>query len=156
MRRAMAKAGLEPPIHVAENGQDAVDYLSGAGRYADRQSFPVPLCIFLDLKLPFIQGFEVLTWVRAQPELKEVSVIILTASPEESDRRLAAELGAKGYLVNPRPRTCCWRRCVPSPNACPWRSPANLFMGVRRLSWFSVGAAPMRRPSRTLPCAGCA
>lgn len=101
MRRAMTKAGLPPPVHVATNGQDAVDYLSGAGEYSDREKFPLPTCTFLDLKLPFIHGFEVLEWVRMQPDLQKVCVFILSASAEESDRRRAAELGATGYLVKP-------------------------------------------------------
>lgn len=101
MRRAMTTAGLPPLIHVATNGQDAVDYMSGAGEYSDRERFPLPMCIFLDLKLPFIHGFQVLEWVRTQPDLQKVSVFILSASAEESDRRRAEELGATGYLVKP-------------------------------------------------------
>jgi len=101
MKRAMAKAGLQPPIHVAINGQDVVDYLSGTGRYADRAAFPLPRCIFLDLKLPFLSGFQVLEWMRIQPKVKEITVFVLTSSPEDSDRKRARELGAKAYLVKP-------------------------------------------------------
>jgi CheY-like chemotaxis protein len=100
MKRAMATAGIEPPIHVAMNGQDAMDYLSGTGRYAD-QNVPLPRCTFLDLKLPFISGFQVLEWMREQPKLKDITVFVLTSSPEESDRKRARELGAKAYLLKP-------------------------------------------------------
>jgi len=101
MIRAMEKAGLQPPIHVAINGQDAVDYLSGTGRYADHTAFPLPRCIFLDLKLPFLTGFEVLEWMRGQPKLKDITVFVLTSSPEDSDRQRARKLGAIAYLVKP-------------------------------------------------------
>jgi CheY-like chemotaxis protein len=101
MHRAMAKAGLEPPIHVAPNGQDAVDYLRGSGKYNDRDVYPLPRCMFLDLKLPFVHGFQVLEWLCDQPQLKEISVIVLTSSPEERDRQRAKELGAKAYIVKP-------------------------------------------------------
>jgi len=80
-RRAMAKASMAPPIHVAVNGQDAVDYLSGAGKYSNRANYPLPQCIFLDLKLPFIHGFQVLAWMREQSTLKDIPVLILTSSP---------------------------------------------------------------------------
>ena len=101
MQRAMSRANLDLPMHVAINGQDAIDYLSGTGKYNDRASYPLPLCIFLDLKLPFIHGFEVLQWIRGQPLLRHISVLILTSSPEESDRARAKALGAKAYLVKP-------------------------------------------------------
>lgn len=101
MERAMAKANLSSPIHVAVNGQEAIDYLSGIGNYGDRSTYPLPHCIFLDLKLPFINGFEVLEWMRSQPSLQGINVIVLTSSPEERDRQRATELGAKAYLVKP-------------------------------------------------------
>jgi CheY-like chemotaxis protein len=101
MQRAMAKAGMEPPIHIAYNGQEAVDYLSGSGKYGDRSIFPLPVCMFLDLKLPFIHGFQVLEWLQQQPMRSEISVVILTSSPEERDRQRAKELGAKSYIVKP-------------------------------------------------------
>src|SRR6267378_4592589 len=100
-RRAMAKASLEPPVHVAVNGQDALDYLSGAGEYANRNVYPLPQYIFLDLKLPFLHGFQVLEWMRAQPALKDIPVFVLTSSPEESDRNRAQQLGAAAYLIKP-------------------------------------------------------
>ena len=99
--RAMAKASLRHPIHVAANGQDALDYLSGAGNYSDRAAYPVPQCLFLDLKLPFVHGFQVLEWMRGQSALKEIPVIVLTSSPEQRDQERAQQLGAAAYLVKP-------------------------------------------------------
>ena len=101
MRRALSKAQIKIPLQVAADGQKALDYLSGAGHYADRAQYPLPSLIFLDLKLPFISGFEVLNWVRSQATLREIPVVILTSSSEERDRQKATELGVKTYLVKP-------------------------------------------------------
>ena len=116
MQRAMAKAGMEPPIHVAPNGQDAVDYLSGTGKYGDRTVYPLPVCMFLDLKLPFIHGFQVLEWLQEQPMRSEISVIVLTSSPEESDRQRAKELGASAYIVKPPTATMLQELSMLMPN----------------------------------------
>lgn len=101
MERALKKANLAPPMHIAINGQEALDYLGGQGKYADRATFPMPQCVFLDLKLPFVHGFDVLEWIRTQPSLKDVQVFVLSSSPEERDRQKARQLGAKAYLVKP-------------------------------------------------------
>jgi CheY-like chemotaxis protein len=101
MKRALAKAKLSLPMQVAVDGQQALDYLAGIGKYSDRCAFPLPGCIFLDLKLPYVHGFEVLAWIRQQPLLHEINVFILTSSPEDRDREKARELGAKAYFVKP-------------------------------------------------------
>jgi CheY-like chemotaxis protein len=79
----------------------ALDYLSGVDKYADRQSFPLPFIVFLDLKLPYVGGFEVLSWMREQPHLEAISVVILTSSDEEKDHQKGHILGATKYLVKP-------------------------------------------------------
>jgi CheY-like chemotaxis protein len=101
MERAMAKARIDLPMQVTVNGEQAIDYLAGNGKYADRTTYPLPSCVFLDLKLPFVNGFDVLEWIQGQPPLSALPVIILTSSPEERDRQKAGQLGAKGYLVKP-------------------------------------------------------
>jgi CheY-like chemotaxis protein len=101
MERALGKAGVVLPMHIATNGREALDYLGGLGKYSDRGTHPLPHCIFLDLKLPFVHGFEVLAWIRSQPALADISVFILTSSPEDRDREKARQLGAKAYLVKP-------------------------------------------------------
>jgi CheY-like chemotaxis protein len=101
MKRAMFKANLQTPMQVTDNGRDAIDYLAGTGKFADRTAFPLPDCIFLDLKLPFVHGFEVLEWLRAQPALAQLPVFVLTSSPEDRDRQRAEQLGAKAYLLKP-------------------------------------------------------
>lgn len=106
MRRALLKAQVEFPLQVVTNGQEAVDYLDGAGKYSDRSTYPLPSIILLDLKMPFLDGFEVLSWIGKQPALNKIPVAVLTSSAEERDRRRAAELGAKAYFVKPpRPET---------------------------------------------------
>lgn len=101
MQWALEKAQLPPPAHVSGDGQDALDYLAGSGPYSDRSVHPLPDCIFLDLKLPYVHGFEVLEWMRTRPDLADIDVFVLTSSPEERDRQRAQELGAKAYLLKP-------------------------------------------------------
>lgn len=104
MQRALDKAGVNLPVRVARNGQEAIDYLSGSGKFSDSAGFTLPQLLLLDMKMPFVDGFEVLEWVRSQPALKELPVIILTSSSEDRDRQRAAELGAKAYFVKPPTR----------------------------------------------------
>ncbi len=101
MRYALKKAQLEHPLHVATDGEEAIAYLSGTGKYSNREVFPFPTVVFLDLKLPCLSGFEVLAWLRAQPALSETPVFILTGSSEERDRQRARELGVMAYYVKP-------------------------------------------------------
>jgi CheY-like chemotaxis protein len=101
MQRSLRKAEITNPIQVVNNGQKAVDYLSGNGSYADRNFYPLPSLVFLDLKLPYLDGFEVLAWIRTQPTLDNVAVVILTSSAEEIDRSRASQLGAFTYMVKP-------------------------------------------------------
>jgi CheY-like chemotaxis protein len=98
---AFKEAKLLNTIYVSPNGQDALDYLFGNGKYIDRNAFPLPSLILLDLKLPGVDGFEVLRQVKATPILKRLPVVILTSSKEEGDRALSYDIGANSYLVKP-------------------------------------------------------
>ena len=104
MQRALAKAGVNILLQVVKDGQEALDYLAGAGNYNDRVEFPLPSLILLDLKMPFVNGFDVLAWIRSQPALKDLPVVILTSSAEERDRQRATELGAMAYCIKPPSR----------------------------------------------------
>jgi CheY-like chemotaxis protein len=101
MQRALRKAQITFPVHVVTDGQKAIEYLSGTGQYADRNYYPLPALIFLDLKLPYVGGFEVLQWMRHQPLLSHLAVVVLTGSAEQSDRDRAEKLGAQSYVVKP-------------------------------------------------------
>jgi CheY-like chemotaxis protein len=98
---AFREARLGNTVHVAWNGQEALDYLFGRGEYADRQTYPLPDLILLDLKLPGIDGHEVLRQVKGTPGLKRLLVVVLTSSKEEGDRALSYDSGANSYLVKP-------------------------------------------------------
>lgn len=101
MKRVLRKAGVETPLQVVWDGQAAIDYLSAALDPARRGEHPLPFLILLDLKLPYRDGFEVLEWIRAQPALAGVAVVMLTGSAETRDRTRALELGARDYIVKP-------------------------------------------------------
>jgi CheY-like chemotaxis protein len=101
MTRALRSARIINPVLVAETGQEAMDYLGGAGKFADRDSYPIPAAVFIDLKLPFVFGHEVLAWIRRQKEFESLVVIVLTSSNEASDLNRCYSLGANSYLVKP-------------------------------------------------------
>jgi CheY-like chemotaxis protein len=101
IQRALQKAGFQNPLKVVRNGEQAIDYLSGNGIYADRKRFPLPFLLLLDVKMPGTDGFEVLQWVRAEQELKRLLVIVLTSSNLQSDVDRAYDLGANSFLVKP-------------------------------------------------------
>ena len=101
LRHAFRDAGIANPLLEVRDGQQAIQYLSGDGPYADRSRYPIPFLLLLDLRLPKLSGFEVLAWIRDQPELAEVIVVVLTGSDHVPDANRARELGANSYLVKP-------------------------------------------------------
>jgi CheY-like chemotaxis protein len=103
MERAMKEAGFHTPLQIAEDGQVALDYLTGANVYADRHKYPLPSLVLLDLKLPRILGLDVLRTIRARAELATLPVVILTSSGERSDLERAYRLGANSFMVKPSP-----------------------------------------------------
>lgn len=101
IQRAFRKSNVGNPIQVVGDGEEAIAYLSGQGPYPDRERYPLPLLLLLDLKLPRKSGFEVLEWLRQQPGLKRLPVVVLTSSAETPDINRAYDLGANSYLVKP-------------------------------------------------------
>jgi CheY-like chemotaxis protein len=97
---ALSKAQVDNPVHVASNGRQAIEYLKGEGRFGDRDEFPLPHIVLLDLKLPLVPGLDVLKWIRNEARLS-IPVIILTSSENEADMQAAYELCANAYLVKP-------------------------------------------------------
>jgi CheY-like chemotaxis protein len=101
LERSFKLAEVPNELRHADDGQRALDYLQGTGLFADREANPLPSLILLDLKLPLMHGFEVLSWIRKQPALKHIVIIVLTSSSEERDVARAYELGANAFLVKP-------------------------------------------------------
>ena len=100
-QHALQRANLVNPVRIVTDGEQAIDYLSGKGAFGDRKANPLPSLILLDLKLPRVDGLEVLSWLREQPTLKTLPVAILTASINPRDRERADELGVTAYLCKP-------------------------------------------------------
>jgi CheY-like chemotaxis protein len=100
MRRAMKDAGLGNRLEVLRNGEEAIHYLSGENGFSDRTRYPLPQFIFLDLKMPLANGFDVLQWLKRQPAL-DIPVAVLSSSPEDKDMKRSRELGAACYLIKP-------------------------------------------------------
>jgi len=101
MRIVFERAGFVQPLQRAFDGNEAIAYLRGDGRYGDRAQFPLPTVMLLDLNMPRKNGFEVLEWIRRQPALERLHVYVLTASSRPEDIERAYHLGANSYLVKP-------------------------------------------------------
>jgi CheY-like chemotaxis protein len=101
IQRAFQKAGMYDVLKTVSDGDQAIGYLSGQGVYANRQKYPLPFLVLLDLKMPGTDGFEVLQRVRAEQELRRLLVVVLTSSNLQTDVDRAYELGANSYLVKP-------------------------------------------------------
>jgi CheY-like chemotaxis protein len=101
-RRALEKITKDPPIIEISNGDEAVEYLVGSGRYADRRKYPLPSLIVLDVKLPRRNGFEVLEWIRSQPDnLRFTPVLMLSSSDRSDDVEKSYSHGANSYMTKP-------------------------------------------------------
>jgi len=100
MKRALRRGGLLNPVHVVSDGSEAVEYLKGAIE-AKSSGYPIPLLICLDLNMPRLDGFEVLRWIREQPNLAGIPVVIISQSDNRPDINRATHLGANSYLVKP-------------------------------------------------------
>lgn len=101
IERAFRKAEIGAQVQVVSDGEQAMQYLSGSSGFAQRERFPIPSLVLLDLKLPRKSGIEVLEWIRHQPGLRRIPVVMLTASKQPVDVNRAYDLGANAYLVKP-------------------------------------------------------
>lgn len=101
LRRAFQKNGMDLPVHVCNDGQEAMDYLRGEGPYADRLKYPFPRAIITDLKMPRCSGFELLEWLDEHAECSVIPTIVLSASAEDRDVKRCFELGANCYFQKP-------------------------------------------------------
>lgn len=101
IRRAFIKARLTNPLHAVSNGSEAIAYLNGDGNFANRNEFPLPELVLLDINMPGLSGFDVLRWIRLQPQFKNLRVVMLTSSDVMRDVTRAYELGANSFLIKP-------------------------------------------------------
>ncbi len=99
VRRAFSKAKLDVALHHISDGQKALAYLAGEGSYADRDQYPLPSLVLLDIKIPVLDGFEILSWARRKEGLQDLPIYILSSSDQQQDRTRARELGADRFFV---------------------------------------------------------
>ena len=98
---AFKKVRLANPLQIVRDGVQVLAYLKGEGRYADRFRYPFPMLLLLDLRMPKINGFEVLNWLQKHPELTHLPVAVMTSSENEPDIDRAYAVGADSYLIKP-------------------------------------------------------
>jgi CheY-like chemotaxis protein len=101
LKLAFQRAKVTLPLRFVENGEEVVEYLKGAGRFSDRNAHPLPKLLLLDLQMPKRDGFEVLEWLRSEPGLRRLLVVVFTSSGLAQDVNRAFDLGANSYLVKP-------------------------------------------------------
>ncbi|MGB6947358.1 MAG: response regulator [Bryobacteraceae bacterium] len=100
-KRALEKARIANQLVIAEDGQEALDYLLGTGAHAGRDPTDQPMLTLLDLKLPKIPGLEVLKRLRSDPRTRRIPVVVLTSSNEEQDVAGSYDLGINSYIRKP-------------------------------------------------------
>lgn len=100
-QRAFKRAGIPVTLHFVRDGREAIDYLEGTSPFAERAANPMPQLLLLDLKMPRLDGFDVLAWIRKQQGMENLRVIIFSGSDDPRDRKRAQALGANSYLVKP-------------------------------------------------------
>jgi CheY-like chemotaxis protein len=101
VKHALRCAQARCQVYAVNDAEKAAAYLSGKGQFADRKTYPSPAVVLLDLKMPRMHGLEILQWIRSQPVLKRLVVIVLTASNQASEVNRAYEMGANSFLVKP-------------------------------------------------------
>lgn len=97
----MRRNGISTPIITVRDGEEAIAYLKREGQFSDVSQYPDPSIVFLDLKMPKVDGFEVLRWMKSQPGMEKILRIILTHSAEVRDVNQAYELGIHSFLTKP-------------------------------------------------------
>jgi len=101
LKRAFDTLQTQCDMRAVGDGADAIDYLRGVDEYSDRERFPLPALILMDLKMPRVDGFEFLAWLRREPSLKVIPVVVLSSSNLPQDVRRAYDLGANSFIVKP-------------------------------------------------------
>jgi CheY-like chemotaxis protein len=101
VRKAFERGAINNPLQVVRDGEEAMAYLSGEGKYSNRAEYPLPDLILLDLKMPRVDGFDVIRWIRRQPQFSSLRIVVLTSSDAIPDVNRAYALGANSFLVKP-------------------------------------------------------
>ncbi len=102
VKRAFKMAQIRNPLQVVTDGQEAINYLRGDGKYADRENYPLPKLVVMDIKMPRKSGFEVLEWIKNNgAPLRRIPVVIVSSSDNPKDINRAYELGANAYMIKP-------------------------------------------------------
>ena len=101
IRKAFEKGQILNPLFVVRSGEEAMAYLAGEGKFRNREEYPLPDLMLLDIKMPGLDGFEVLRWVRAQSGFSSLLIVMLTSSDRVFDVNQAYKLGANSFLVKP-------------------------------------------------------
>jgi CheY-like chemotaxis protein len=102
VKRAFKLARIQNPLQVVTDGEEAIHYLRGDGKYGEREAYPLPKLIVMDIKMPRRTGFEVLEWVKgSERKLRRIPIVIVSSSDNPADINRAYELGANAYMVKP-------------------------------------------------------
>jgi CheY-like chemotaxis protein len=101
VKRAFKKARIPNPLQIVTDGVEAIHYLQGDGKYADRDHYPLPSLIVMDIKMPRKSGFEVLEWIKSDGVMKRIPVVIVSSSDQPDDIDKAYEYGANAYMIKP-------------------------------------------------------
>jgi|SRR6266850_4996885 len=101
LRRSFRRAALPHNLIDVPDGEKAIEYLKGRPPFDDRIRYPFPQLLLLDLKMPKLNGFDVLAWLAGRPDMRDLPAVVLTSSPLESDAKMAAKLGAREFLTKP-------------------------------------------------------
>jgi CheY-like chemotaxis protein len=130
LQSALSGIGCEHTVRIVRDGRELIDYLKGEGPYEDREKYPFPGVLMLDIKMPRLSGFDVLRWLSKHPDCCVMPTIVFSSSAQEQDIKLAYELGASAYFVKPmafqnlkeilRSMLEFWGKCVkpPLPQKC--------------------------------------
>lgn len=101
LQHACRRIACHPRLETVADGEEALAYFRGENHFGDRRRHPLPQLVLLDLKMPRLNGFEVLQWMRKQERFRRIPVIVLTSSNHVDDVKRAYDLGANSYLVKP-------------------------------------------------------
>ena len=98
-KEALVRAQVLNPLYVVADGTEAIQYLEGSGKFGNRNEYPLPDLLLLDLNMPRLNGFDVIRWVRAHPTLSNLRIVVQSSSDLDLDINKAHELGANAYMV---------------------------------------------------------